>query len=70
MVPLVKRNQLNIEVRTDQTWFDIFGDSLFSGVDLAFEQLLDNIFGADFMAHFKSRLPASHVDLVFQYLAD
>jgi len=34
------------------------------GVDLAFEQLLDNIFGADFMNHFKTRVPASYIDLV------
>ena len=36
----------------------------FTGVDLAFEQLLDNIFGSDFMNHFKNRLPASYIDLV------
>lgn len=40
------------------------------GVDLAFEHLLDGIFGADFMNHFKARLPASYVDLVRANSAD
>ena len=39
------------------------------GVDLAFEHLLDGIFGADFMAHFKARLPSSHVDLMVAFEA-
>lgn len=39
------------------------------GVDLAFEQLLDTIFGVDFMNHFKTRLPASYIDLV-NYISD
>ncbi|KZS11166.1 putative Dynactin subunit 1 [Daphnia magna] len=39
------------------------------GVDLAFEQLLDNIFGSDFMNHFKTRLPASYVDLMVSFEA-
>ena len=39
------------------------------GVDLAFDQLLNGIFGADFMNHFKSRLPASHVDLMVAFEA-
>ena len=50
--------------------FDVFfcGDAC-TGIDLAFEQLLDAIFGADFMAHFKNRLPAAHVDLMVAFEA-
>ena len=39
------------------------------GVDIAFDQLLDGIFGADFMNHFKGRLPASYVDLMVAFEA-
>ena len=38
-----------------------------AGVDLEFEKLLTNIFGADFMEAFKLKRPAGYVDLMIAF---
>lgn len=40
---------------------------LISGVDNDFEQLMSNIFGADFMEQFKLKRPAGYVDLMIAF---
>ena len=39
----------------------------FSGVDIEFENLLNNIFGVDFMKAFKYKRPAGYVDLMIAF---
>jgi hypothetical protein len=40
-----------------------------SGIDREFEALLDSVFGNELMAHFRSRRPAAHAELMAAFEA-